>query len=376
MLSISLESEVIEMGQMQDAEDASSTAIKTTQNDISLLCDLKAKITPGIAGECYADAAVMVAKRASKTAGFGEFMIAHRASQQEIQLALESLISRLDSSYQIAQEGIIDEIRFTLDKFLTSENSLIGRLNEVLNKAESRGLRDKDSLLEADGWIQKLNAGATSTLTSAQVLKSLEDLADIWNSKPLLKSMTEINQAVKSTTKEIRATWFLADSDDIQALKAAQEQAKKACEEVDRKYRSVKNSSKRAVDCNPLQEKDLKKARQLIDQLTTKSGMGDLFKDLASNVRSNKFWTTYNTQWRLSSWFLAPILAPLSLTIVGWVAAVGISAAVANKVHEDIRIAYDTVGTVTDTISLLKTILLIRTEVLFGLARYIEMSTA
>lgn len=136
------------------------------------------------------------------------------------EMALENmkeLSTRLEKNIQIAQEGIVDSLRKSIEMMFTTAESVIKKLAAVSAEFDKNGA--KEGTIENPAWGKYL-FGGSDTYTGADAVAALAKINKVLKDDSAVASVKTLTEAVKNLTKEVRGNWFVSNEEDIARIEA------------------------------------------------------------------------------------------------------------------------------------------------------------
>lgn len=220
-------------------------------------------------------------------------------SKQATMLAMEridTLQAAVDKSLVVANEGIIDDIKNGLSMMTQTENKILNRLENI-----KKNKFDKEKIFNNDTWTKYIPTKDIE-LDGADIIKIAQDAVSASKSDKVAQCVKDFISGIKKLNVEIRGIWFWSNARDIQYIEAISKQITETAKNLqeENKTAGAGNASLARSFTSP-NEAQAKRISALIVELIGENSLEDLTKELDSKSSNLKFWSFWNSRFRIKN---------------------------------------------------------------------------
>lgn len=283
-------------------------------------------------------------------------------ARRDVARQARQIQDRLIRHRQVATEGFLDRMAFTLKETFTTLESMDRSFEEACDALQKNGSRSPDVSLSG-AFTHVLNTSGSGKMTPEIAVKSIQEVDKVVKSAKILELIDELIKNAGRVKGNIRKNWFFASSEDVVEFKQLRARSSKIRSDVSAMLEAVAEGEE--VLASPIQPNQLKPIISARDQLRNRSDLGLALKKLEAAHISATAFLVLNTFVRaggiaaMASGFAAPAAA-----LVG-----GLTAG-------DLRNGYLVQSTVVQIFNDLQSLITQRNRMLMAIGQYVKKSAA
>lgn len=171
-------------------------------------------------------------------------------------LEAQSLSEELQDRLFIAQEGIFSDAKDRIEEIFLTAEKIAKKLEDAHEHYSSGTPKAPEELIENPRWGKYFYTGSDK-ITGKQAMQLLIEIDKYCKDHNLITAIDELGGFLKSITKNIRDTWFVASKENIEQIKNWRDEIENIRTSMQETLHYSRNSANvRGADAVPLNEKD------------------------------------------------------------------------------------------------------------------------
>lgn len=317
-------------------------------------------------------------------------------SSKELVQSIHSVQERLGKSISVAQEGMIDDIKFRLANMFTSTRGLRKRLVEAGTKYDNKGAKDVHEQIKCGGWGNRLNRDGKNILDGGIAIKYMTEAEKIITNSKFVGYVDISAEWMEQIKESVRDCWFFSSQKATDDILDVADEADKYLQKLKLETTQVHHLKNDEAYARALSPSEKEKLRKLTESILTSKSLDDAFGKFYKASKSTHLWILINSSFfrvggiigghvgtHIAGQFgTAAQIAASAGNKIGFVsnlAAVGALTQYATYagagIHSDMRAAYKTVKKIIQLTHEIYNVVVLRDHICLAAVKYIEEST-
>lgn len=278
---------------------------------------------------------------------------------------IQSIQERLGKNIAVAQEGMIDDIKFRLSNMFTSTKGLRKRLVEAGTRYDNKGAKDTHVQIKCGGWGSRLNRDGKNVLDGGIAIKYMTEAEKIITNSKFIEFVTTSTKWMEQVEESVRDCWFFSSQKATDDILDVVDEADKYIEKLKSETTTIHRFKNNEAYAKALGKSEKEKLQMLAEECLSNNSLSKAIDRYCEASSNTQLWMIIN-----SVFFRAGGFAGAAMTMVpiaGHVAG--------SMVHSDMRAAYKALRRIYDLVNEIYNVIVLRDHICLAVVKYIEEST-
>jgi hypothetical protein len=296
-------------------------------------------------------------------------------ASEELSSSIRDMQVKLGKSISVAQEGLIDDIKFRLSNMFTSTKGLKKRLVEAGTRYDNRGAQDTSKEIKCGGWGNRLNRDGKSVLDGSIAIKYMTAAEKIITNSKFVGYVGTATKWMGQVEDSVRDCWFFSKQSATDEILDVVDEADKYLEELKLETTSIHRFKNNEAYAKPLSQNEKDKLQKIAEECLTNNALERAVNRFCQASEITQIWILINSMFFRAGGLAVGLSGGLAATATNSVFISPGTMMLAGAAHSDMRAAYKALRRMYDLVNEIYSVLILRDHICLAAVKYIEEST-